>query len=73
MRREGYVTAEEVVFTVEDTGEIQTVAMSDDITKVQISKTDLTTGKELTGAKLQIINAEGEVVEEWISRISPII
>lgn len=68
---EGYVTAEEVVFTVEDTGEIQTVAMSDDITKVQISKTDLTTGKELTGAKLQIINAEGEVVEEWISRDQP--
>lgn len=32
-----------------------------------ISKTDITTGEELPGAKLQVINSEGEIVEEWTS------
>ena len=32
-----------------------------------ISKTDITTGEELPGAKLQVINSDGELVEEWTS------
>ena len=47
---DGYVTAESITFTVEDTGEVQKVEMKDDVTKVQISKTDIS-GKELPGAK----------------------
>ena len=44
---DGYVTtAESITFTVEDTGEVQKVEMKDDVTKVQISKTDIS-GKEL--------------------------
>jgi len=41
--------------------------MKDTYSKVEISKTDLTTGKELEGAKLQILNKEGEVLEEWVT------
>ena len=40
--------------------------MKDTYSKVEI-KTDLTTGKELEGAKLQILNKEGEVLEEWVT------
>ena len=41
--------------------------MKDDTTKVQISKRDITTDKELAGAALQIIDEDGNVVEEWVS------
>ena len=34
---------------------------------MEISKTDITTGKELEGAKLQILNKEGEILEEWVT------
>lgn len=63
----GYVRAEDVAFVVEETGEVQKVEMQDDHTKVSISKTDITTGEEIEGAKLQILDEEGNVVEEWIS------
>lgn len=63
----GYVRAEDVEFVVELTGEVQKVEMKDDHTKVSISKTDITTGEEIDGAKLQIIDKEGNVVEEWVS------
>ncbi len=49
----GYVPANAVQFTVEDDGEVQHVFMQDDYTKVQISKTDIATGKEISGAKLK--------------------
>ena len=64
---QGYVRAEDVPFTVEETGEIQKVEMKDDHTKVSISKTDITDGKEIQGAKLQILDKDGKVIEEWTS------
>ena len=36
-----------------------------------IHKTDITTGNEIPGAKLQVIDSEGTVVEEWISQEKP--
>ena len=36
-----------------------------------ISKTDAATSEELPGAKLQVINADGNIVEEWISGNEP--
>lgn len=63
----GYVTAEKIEFKVEDDFEIQEVVMKDDVTKVSISKKDITNKEELPGAKLQIIDKDGKVVEEWIS------
>lgn len=55
---DGFVTAEDIVFTVTRRGEgdydIQHVKMEDDVTKVKISKKDITNKKELPGAKLKI-------------------
>lgn len=62
---QGYVRAEDVNFTVEETGEVQKVKMEDDHTKVSVSKTDITDGKEIEGAKLQILDKDGNVVEAW--------
>ena len=45
--------------------------MVDDTTKVKISKQDMTTGKELPGAKLQVLDESGKVVEEWTSTNKP--
>lgn len=64
---EGYVTAEEITFTVEDTGEVQKVEMKDDVTKVEISKTDAD-GQELPGAELVILDEEGKEVQRWTSK-----
>lgn len=63
---DGYVTAESLTFTVEDTAEIQKQEMKDDVTKVLISKQDIA-GKELPGAKLTILDEEGNVIESWTS------
>lgn len=60
----GYVPANAIQFTVEDDGKIQHVFMQDDYTKVQISKTDIATGKEISGAKLKITNADGKTISE---------
>ena len=67
---DGYVTAESIRFTVEDTAEVQKIEMKDDVTKVEISKTDIS-GKELPGAKLTIYDQNGEVVESWTSTDEP--
>lgn len=64
---QGYVRAEDVTFVVEETGEVQKVEMQDDHTKTVVSKSDITDGKEIQGAVLQIIDGEGKVLEEWIS------
>lgn len=64
---QGYVKAEDVSFVVEETGEVQKVEMKDDHTKVSVFKTDITDGKEIQGAKLQIIDKDGKVIEEWIT------
>ena len=66
----GYVTAESIQFTVEDTAEVQKIEMKDDVTKVEISKTDIV-GEELPGAKLTILDENGEVVESWTSTEEP--
>jgi LPXTG-motif cell wall-anchored protein len=64
---DGYVTAESIDFTIENTAEIQKVEMKDDVTKVEISKTDITGKKELAGATLTILDSDGNVVETWVS------
>lgn len=64
---DGYVVANDIAFTISEDGSIDTVIMKDDTTKVKISKRDITTDEELPGAKLIIIDENGEVVEEWIS------
>lgn len=67
----GYVRAEDVEFTVMETGEVQKVAMKDDHTKVEITKTDITGEEEIEGAALQILDQDGNIVEEWTSGKEP--
>ena len=38
---------------------------------VEIVKTDLVTGEEIEGAELQVIDAEGNIVDEWTSTKEP--
>jgi len=79
---DGYVIATDIKFTVDVYGNVMVenvdftavsdngnplIAMVDDTTKVRISKRDITTGEELPGATLQIIDEDGNVVEEWVS------
>lgn len=68
---DGYATAESVEFTVENTADVQKHTMEDDVTKVEISKTDITDSKEVPGAKLTIYDKDGKVVESWISEEKP--
>lgn len=48
-----------------------TVIMKDDITRVQISKVDIATGKELPGAELVIKDTDGNTVAQWVSEDKP--
>ncbi|WP_287713800.1 SpaA isopeptide-forming pilin-related protein [Blautia sp.] len=68
---EGYVSAEDIKFEVLEDGSVTEVEMKDEYSKVEIIKTDLTTGKELEGAKLQILNKDGDVLEEWVTDGKP--
>ena len=68
---DGYAFAESVLFTVLPTGEVQQFEMRDDVIKVEISKVDITTNKELPGAELIITNKDGKVVEHWTSTDKP--
>ena len=67
----GYVTAEDVVIEVMETGDIQEFLMEDSHTKVEISKIDIDTGEPVLGAVLQLLTFEGEVITEWISKKEP--
>ena len=67
---DGYSTAESIEFTVEDSGEIQTVVMNDDITRIEIHKVD-EQGRSLAGASLCITDASGSIVDEWTSDTEP--
>ena len=68
---DGYVIANDIEFTVNEDGEVQTVDMKDDTTKVKISKQSITGEGELEGATLRILDEDGNVVEEWVSGKEP--
>lgn len=83
---DGYIIATDIKFTVDVYGNVTVentdavavsedgnplIVMVDDTTKVRISKQDITTGEELPGAKLQVIDKNGDVIEEWTSVNEP--
>lgn len=68
---DGYVTAESIEFTVENTKEVQKHQMLDDVTKVEISKKDIADSSEVPGAKLIILDKDGKKVESWMSTDKP--
>lgn len=43
------------------------LTMKDDITKIEIQKTDKATGKLLSGAKLELRDSKGNLIASWIS------
>ena len=51
--------------------ELEVISLTKEIenqpTVVEITKTDITDEKEVEGAKLQILDKDGEIVEEWVS------
>ena len=65
----GYMIANEVAFTVEETGEIQKVSMTDERVKgfIEIYKTDSETKKSLAGAEFEIRDKKGKVVEKLVT------
>ena len=73
---EGYIlNTKPMTFELKANDQLTTVIMYNTkkttVTKVKISKQDITTKKELPGAKLVIKNAEGKVVESWTSTNEP--
>ncbi len=83
---DGYVIATDISFTIDEYGNVTVdgveanafdddgnpiVTMIDDATLVKISKQDMTTGTELAGATLQVIDKDGNVIEEWVSANEP--
>ncbi len=64
----GFVKATDIEFTVTNTKEIQPVTMIDKV--LEVSKQDIA-GNEIEGAKLQVLNENNEIVDEWVSTDTP--
>ena len=62
----------EVVYTTDwHKADGTTITMVDAPTRIRISKLDITTGEEVPGAELQIVDSDGNVVESWTSGTGP--
>lgn len=69
-----YLTTKNILFWKWDDWKLlddATVIMRDDITKVQISKKDLTTKEELPGAELTLTDEKGNEIDRWVSTDAP--
>ena len=66
----GYATFKTETFTAEE-GKDTSLSMTDEDTKIEISKQDITTKKELEGAKLKVTDKDGKVIDEWTSGKEP--
>ena len=66
----GYLTAKDLEITVKESSELQEFEMVDDYTKVQITKAD-PDGEPVVGAKLEILDADGEQVAAWETTEEP--
>ena len=68
---DGYVLSnEKITFNVYKDGKTSIVTMYNkpkDLTKVVISKKDVTNSKELPGATLVVKDSNGKVIDEWVS------
>ena len=54
-----------------ETSKTATVVMNNEPYKVYISKKSLTSGDEIEGAHLQLLDKDGKIVEEWDSTTTP--
>lgn len=71
----GYILDENIrKFEVDENGVViggGQITVENDFTKVKISKQDITNGKELPGAELEVRKEDGTVVEAWTSTDKP--
>ena len=71
----GYILDETIrKFEVDENGVViggGQITVENDFTKVKISKQDITNGKELPGAELEVRKEDGTVVEAWTSTDKP--
>ncbi len=65
---DGFVKATDVKFTINNTKDVQSVIMIDKI--VEMSKKNIV-GEELEGAKIQVLDKENNIVDEWASGKEP--
>lgn len=61
-----FVKAEDIIIKVTDENGIQEIKMIDELTEVEIHKVD-ELGNPLSGATLQLLNEDGEVLDEWFT------
>ena len=73
---DGYKVTTDTTFTIDENGKVTSTGtiteegvmlVEDAMTVVKVSKVDVADGKELEGAKIQIIDENGNVVDEWTS------
>ena len=76
---DGYTITADTVFSLKEDGTLDkdntsttisadgTLLVEDSRTSVKVSKVDISDGKELEGAHIQIIDQDGNVVDEWDS------
>lgn len=71
MAPDGYLVASDVAFEVVEGIPVTKVEMVDNLTRVEAWKVDAANGEPLAGATMQVVDEEGEVVEEWVSDGEP--
>ncbi len=65
---DGYATADSIEFTIKDSGEIQSVQMKDDTTKIRLIKLAGDTGQGLRGAKFEVYDSNDKKVMSFTSK-----
>ena len=61
----GFVTASDIVFTIDNGKLTHTVTMYDERTELHIAKRDFTDGRDVPGAVLELTDANDNVVISW--------
>lgn len=67
----GYVVLSNSIQVTVDSGKVTLEDIRNEHTRIVISKVDSATGKELAGAKLEIRDKDGKVIESWTSTDKP--
>ena len=75
---DGYTITTDTTFELDEYGKLKAdkttttsdngILLVEDAPTVEVSKVDLDTGEELDGAHIQVLNKDGEVVDEWDSK-----
>ena len=73
---EGYTIPTDCTFTIDEDGKVTSTGtvseegvllVENSKTKVEVSVVDIANGEELEGATVQVLDSDGDIVEEWTS------